>query len=543
MRIPMYQGRRGLVLLGMLVVLTALFVAGCLGSRRLAPNRAALVIGSTPVDGASIFLNSVDTGAITPHDFTNLTPGAYSVKLVRMGFPDTQANVLVVEGKPDILTADLAEGNGRIRGYVTESRGGIGVAGAKVEAPHSYTLTDASGHYELYVPPGRYDVVATKPGRAVSVRQGIVVAQGTTAEANIIQREIFRSDELASPLRLEISGIRSGDEITQPVQVDVNVVGASHTTLLAVRIGHQHPLTVDHETIGSMLSFTIDPYRLGPGPTYIHVTAYDIEYNSVQSVIEFKVVKESHHVPGVAPPSPQLVAYTTSQSAGYFSAFASDPPVLPLNDSNPSSATRQPNHFVEITWNAITDASGYRIYRRIGEAGHYQAIADIVGGATSYLDADPELQPGPFIYYRMASFSASGDLSHMSEPVRVFLLEPFAIYLQSPSAGSIQRAGTVEFAWKRTHLPARPGYSYEYAYDLQIQKTTAQIPDYRRRFTGIEAAAVNGFKACTQYEWDLIAASVTVRISAEALAVSVSGSEMASGASLNGGYTFSTVCQ
>lgn len=534
---------RRVLFLALCTIITAL-MAGCLG-RLPGSDGTAITIRTTPVGGAAIFIDGQDTGATTPHTFRHLEPGVYQVTLVRLGYPEVNTQVHVIENRHLLSEIDLAGQNISLTGYVTESRGGSGVSGAKVEAANIYTITDTTGRYELYVPLGVHDVIATKPGRAVGVAQGVVVSPGMQATANIIQRDAFSSEDRATQIKLEISGVEPDQVLVRPVDVTIEMTGPHHTRLLNVRIGHQDPLVTDFETTGSALSFTLDPLEMGPGQSYLLVTAYDIEYNSVQKVVPFAVGKTAVAAGSLLPPSPHLVAYTTSQSTRYFGTVGSgSTSTLLERPGSLMTLTSRPSHFVSIEWDSVHEASGYRIYRRIGEYGSFQALADIPIGRTSYLDADPLLRPGPSIYYRLAAFDDKGNLSTQSDPVMVFLLEPFSVYLVSPQHGSVQSvAGGLEFTWQATKLPYRPGASYEYTYDFRLQKATAQNALMRREYTNVEQARVSTLAPCSQYEWDLVAASATLRISDQATAVSASGREMKTGASLNGAYTFSTECQ
>jgi len=78
---------------------------------------------------------------------------------------------------------------GTIAGTVTDASGGV-LPGVAVDllgaARRSTATTVASGQYALDVPPGLYDVSFRLPNFAISLRKGVQVAAGGTAEANAI---------------------------------------------------------------------------------------------------------------------------------------------------------------------------------------------------------------------------------------------------------------------------------------------------------------------------------------------------------------------
>ena len=70
---------------------------------------------------------------------------------------------------------------GVLEGTVTENDNGNPVAGARVTAGSSETVTDASGHYQfLTLPPGTYDMTVTKFGFVPGAASGVSVTAGAT---------------------------------------------------------------------------------------------------------------------------------------------------------------------------------------------------------------------------------------------------------------------------------------------------------------------------------------------------------------------------
>jgi len=73
---------------------------------------------------------------------------------------------------------------GIISGKVTNSSTGNPIRGSTVSANEYVTITDLSGNYTLYVPPGTYSILVEAPKHMTQVRRGIVVSEGQTVEVN-----------------------------------------------------------------------------------------------------------------------------------------------------------------------------------------------------------------------------------------------------------------------------------------------------------------------------------------------------------------------
>ena len=67
-----------------------------------------LQVNSLP-DNAVITLNGRNTGKLTPHQFSNMTPGYHSVKLTRDGYEIHYSNVQVLKGRTTVVDAVLTK--------------------------------------------------------------------------------------------------------------------------------------------------------------------------------------------------------------------------------------------------------------------------------------------------------------------------------------------------------------------------------------------------------------------------------------------------
>ena len=69
------------------------------------------------------------------------------------------------------------------------------------------------------------------------------------------------------------------------------------------------------------------------------------------------------------------------------------------------TAQAQDSGSIRVSWNAVTGATGYRIFRAADAAGPFTEVA--VSSGTDYTDSG--LTPGTTYYYQVAAFDASGD--------------------------------------------------------------------------------------------------------------------------------------
>jgi hypothetical protein len=65
-----------------------------------------LQVNSVP-DGALIYLDGRDTGKLTNHTFSNMTPGSHNVKLTRSGYEDFSTTVIVLKGQTAVVNSTL----------------------------------------------------------------------------------------------------------------------------------------------------------------------------------------------------------------------------------------------------------------------------------------------------------------------------------------------------------------------------------------------------------------------------------------------------
>jgi len=123
--------------------------------------------------------------------FLDLSPGTYDLTASMLGYQDsTQTNIHVMSGQTTDgvnFTLDLWLYDGTLDGTVTLFNGTGDVENAIISAGNASTNPDETGHYQLVVPEGIYDVTATMDGYSTDILSNVVChANQITGDVNLI---------------------------------------------------------------------------------------------------------------------------------------------------------------------------------------------------------------------------------------------------------------------------------------------------------------------------------------------------------------------
>lgn len=145
-----------------------------------------------PINGAVVsaggqsytIIEDANTGDIDGlFRIANLNPGTYPITVSASGYSTVNIQGVIVAGADTMLTVEMGVSYGEFSGVVTYN--GVGVAGAAVEAVSGSVIegaavTNSSGNYTLFVPPGTYTLTASAPNyiNAISASQSLS-ANGT----------------------------------------------------------------------------------------------------------------------------------------------------------------------------------------------------------------------------------------------------------------------------------------------------------------------------------------------------------------------------
>ena len=116
----------------------------------------------------------------------NVPPGSYQVRASKEGYQSSSLTVTVLAGSTAVANLSLSQiiVPGSITGSVTNAQDGSSIVGATVSDGTRTATTDATGKYTIAnIPPGDYEVTATKEGYE-NVTSTVTVVSGGTAVVN-----------------------------------------------------------------------------------------------------------------------------------------------------------------------------------------------------------------------------------------------------------------------------------------------------------------------------------------------------------------------
>ena len=136
------------------------------------------IAGATVTDGT----RTTTTDAMGKYAIANVPPSVYQLTASKSGYQSSSLTLTVVSGGAVVADFSLDEVIvfGSITGTVTDAASGSPIVGALVTDGTRTTTTDALGKYTVpNVPPGTYQLIASKSGYAISTSTVTVVSDGT----------------------------------------------------------------------------------------------------------------------------------------------------------------------------------------------------------------------------------------------------------------------------------------------------------------------------------------------------------------------------
>ncbi len=357
-----------------------------------------------------------------------------------------------------------------VEGYVTQSQGGPALEGTSIEATTksrggttkaSTTTTDSNGRYSLSLASGTYDIVAQKNGYAASKVQDYYVLAGNTYKLSFIQKPVFYDGWAVQAPTINVSGISTNDTIASSVNIKITVTGANAIKLIEAHLGNRSG-TADYSASDTdTLEFTYDPSQkpLPQENSYLYIVAYDVNNNRTERTIPFTTTMGTSSYLN-APADPKAYAYTFAKDLEILAknvhtlkdkmGIPYDKNILELPNGEKldlRSAPQDTTVAVVVTWEKVTNASGYQIYRKEND-GSYEAIAVVEGeSTTTYYDFDPRLTIGNTYTYKIYPFDSNG-LGNYAETPSVKILNRFVVELVSPADNSTGVSTSPTFKWK-----------------------------------------------------------------------------------------------
>jgi len=384
-----------------------------------------------------------------------------------------------------------------LAGQVVESLGAYPIEGATVTLKGSErsTLTDANGFFQFTeLPPGLYDVVAQKSGRAGSQIEQFNLDRDCTDL--ILVQMVYSYDPLATtPPNITINGVQRNYTYNGIVKIDVSVAPGSCPVLLAdfhrsiyFKIGlTKMNYYVVADSDDASLSYSWNSDLLPPGEAEICVVAYDNNNNRSEYILPVNIAPRQGQAPGEAPINDYfiIIANTYNKSMNYTRTTDSRSPV---------------DGTITVEVSAARYYNGIVVYRALTADGDYVLAGQTPhteSGNYNFMDYSPLLTADMTVYYKLAYYNSFG-IGPLTEPISVRILPKYTINLVAPpnnsfvgstkpmifwSCNTIEGAQRTDWIIVRNVLdPMLVTYSFE------IDKTNYRLPDLLYN---------------NKYEWDI----------------------------------------
>ena len=446
---------------------------------------------------------------------------------------------------------------GSIIGTVISDAGGPAVEGSTITVVGTTlsTTTDAEGNYVIdKVPVGTHDVIVTQSGRATSKAQSITIIKDQITSVDFIQKKVNVPTWETEPPIISTTGIAEGDILSGLVTCSVQVSDA--LDIKCIFVGFDY---IPGELEYDFASYDSNEIALGPIPTtyipdgefQIVIVAYDMNYNRSQLTLNITVDNGGSGAVPATPTSLWPLSITFGENLGAFSTGRNelfnrigtkeDPNIINLPegktiDLNAVIKVAGPDSslYVDIDWDSVVDATGYKIYQKFDGEAAFHCI-----GSTEYpefIDTDPRLSIGKKTYYQVSAFNGFGESAKTTAEWTTPLAK-FNLNLVSPQNGATGVSLTPTLWWQ----PIVAVGKYQY-YDWYIM---GKNDSYYTRYGEVEnKTSVVYFGEPLQYlkvyEWNVdyaIAYDDVYYTFPEYRAVSIAG---AGSGSLNGAFEFTT---
>jgi|GEM_PF-6515505 len=543
-----------------LLLVFAAVLSGCLSFRQ---GFGSIFVTTVPKQ-ASIWLDGADTGLKAPAVVQNVWSGRHKVEVRFPGMEPAAAGVVVRRGEQAAVSLVLYPkgaapndpASAAVHGFVLQGRAGSPVPGATVRAYLSgtstqvaATTTDDEGAYGLSLPPGVYDIVATKSGHAAAKRQAIEVGAGDAAIADLIARKILDESKSAVPPTLSVEYVDGGQRVPFPpgfvvtgaTQVVVTVDAVYPVDLVSLRIGNRD-LNADLQWVdqhivafnpGAVSADNIPIAALGE--TEMIIDAYDFQGNWVEIAIPF--VRAGGGPAGVPGPVTglNLVAITYGTDMQFFSAGELWPLEGIVAGINPLvSAKDDTSVYVVLRWDPEPMAQAYEIERAWGPAGPWHRVARVgaqifPGGQDNpYIDASFDLRPGLEAFYRMRAIGHDGTPGPWSEIASVTPLGRFEVRLLEPAGGATNVSLSPVFRWEYNDIGADT-YTFKGILipltqgDLDLVTWRFSVDDTTEVPFNFDGAAVEPLRPAKMYRWGIYQADAYKTYSGNSRARAVAG--------------------
>ena len=449
---------------------------------------------------------------------------------------------------------------GSLCGTIVSDVSGPAIEGSTVEVKDGNTtiatsITNSEGRYGiLELNEGIYDVIVTQEGRTTSKAQDVHIINGQTTVVNLVQKEVNVPGWETDPPTISTDGIAEGDTLYGIVTFSAYVTDDSDIKCIYIGFNYiPSELEYDFASFDSN-EITPDPINtedFPDGEFQIVIVTYDMNYNRSQLTLNVTI---DNGCAGVAPSTPTSLwplSVTVGENIGFFGeernkilkerSIDKSSNIINLPEGkeielNAVIKTAEPDSslFVDIEWDSVLDATGYKIYRKFEGEITYQCI-----GSTEdnyFYDTDSKLMVGRKTYYQVSAYNGFGE-SEKTSTEWTTSLPKFNLNLVSPEDGSTGVSLTPALEWQPVDIIGK--FQDYYFYVIGKNDDYYSWMDFVENVTSV---VYNGkpLQYLKVYEWNVykaIAYDDFYDTFPSYRAVSVAG---AGSGSLNGAFEFTT---
>lgn len=361
---------------------------------------------------------------------------------------------------------------GTVSGYVTDSRGGPGVEGAKIKGLNAETTTDEEGYFTMDVKADElFDILVEKENRGMVRVQDVMVEHGEQVEYELPSRETFNPDWPATSPRIEVNGVESGDVVSGELEIEFSVDGDRPTYVYYVNFGGlqrgpREAFDIDADEGEAV----IDTSKHPNGDSFIRILAYDDNENTV---VKFIPVIVDNEIGEGEPPEDLfylgLTSISLGENFGYFSDRREqleaemnkdiDPEIYETPEGQEIDLSQIPDDStlsIEIMWAPVDGADGYSVYRSFdGEEFEH------IGNITQYTDVSDEEEDPTFMgiyndfssklsiretHYKVVPYNEYGEAESLTREITP--LAPYNVELLTPEHEATEVDLMPEFTWE-----------------------------------------------------------------------------------------------
>ncbi|GAH80119.1 unnamed protein product, partial [marine sediment metagenome] len=202
------------------------------------------------------------------------------------------------------------------------------------------------------------------------------------------------------------------------------------------------------------------------GEFQIVIVTYDMNYNRSQLTLNITIDNGGSGAVPATPTSLRAISFTFGENVGFFSTGRNelfnrigtkeDPNIINLPegktiDLNAVIKVAGPDSslFVDIDWDSVVDATGYKIYRKFEDEATYHCIGST--GGFWFIDTDPQLSAGRKTYYQVSAINGFGE-SEKTTAEWTTPLPKFNLNLVSPQNGATGVSLTPTLHWQPVEI-------------------------------------------------------------------------------------------